>query len=79
MAHTESDILPLNIRDETATFAAWKALFEEGVFTNAVVPPAVAPGDSLLRTSYMATHTRQQLDRALDVFARIGRTLKIAS
>ena len=79
VAHTESAILPLNIHDETATFAAWKALFEEGVFTNAVVPPAVAPGDSLLRTSYMATHTRQQLDRALEVFARIGRTLKIAS
>ncbi|MGH7162183.1 MAG: aminotransferase class I/II-fold pyridoxal phosphate-dependent enzyme [Planctomycetota bacterium] len=73
----ESAIIPLRIGDEGATFMAWRTLFDQGVFTNAVVPPAVPPGQSLLRTSYMARHTREQLDRCLDVFARVGRELQI--
>ncbi|MFQ5845213.1 MAG: aminotransferase class I/II-fold pyridoxal phosphate-dependent enzyme [Planctomycetota bacterium] len=74
---TESAILPIVLGDDEATFLAWRALFDAGVFTNAVIPPAVPSGQCLLRTSYMATHTREQLDRCLEVFARIGQSLKI--
>jgi len=72
-----SAIIPLIIGDEEATFMAWRTLINEGVYTNAVIPPAVAPGESMIRTSYMATHTREQLDRCLDVFAKIGHELQI--
>ncbi|MEE8104423.1 MAG: aminotransferase class I/II-fold pyridoxal phosphate-dependent enzyme [Planctomycetota bacterium] len=72
-----SAIIPLVIGDEQATFMAWRTLVDEGVYTNAVIPPAVAPGESMIRTSYMATHTREQLDRCLDVFAKIGHELQI--
>jgi len=73
----ESAIIPIKIGDDVTTFVAWRTLFQEGVFTNAVVPPAVPQGQSLLRTSYMATHTRAQLSRVLDVFSRVGRELQI--
>ena len=51
----------------------WKALFEAGVYTNCVIPPGVPPGKSLLRTSYMATHTDEQMDRVLETFYAVGR------
>jgi 8-amino-7-oxononanoate synthase len=72
-----SAIVPLRIGDDQATFMAWRSLFDNGVFTNAVVPPAVPNGQSLLRTSYMATHTHEQLSRCLEVFERVGRSLQI--
>ena len=53
------------------------SLLEAGVFTNAVIPPAVEPGRSMLRTSYQAAHTEEQLDQVLDVFETIGLRLKI--
>jgi 7-keto-8-aminopelargonate synthetase-like enzyme len=56
-----------------ACFVFWKALFDNGVFTNPVVSPAVPPGRALIRTSYTATHTDEQLDRVLDVMAKVGR------
>jgi 8-amino-7-oxononanoate synthase len=49
----------------------WKALFEAGVYTNVALHPAVPPGGALLRTSLMATHEREQLDRALEIFADV--------
>ena len=58
-------------------FRFWKALFEDGVFTNPVIPPAVEPGHSLLRTSYMATHTDAQLDRVLEAFEKVGRKMGV--
>ena len=48
----------------------WKALFDAGVYTNVAIHPAVPPGGALLRTSLMATHEREQLDRALEIFER---------
>ena len=51
----------------------WKALLEHGVYTNAVLPPAVAQDDTLIRTSFMATHTHEQIDRALEVFETVGK------
>ena len=53
-------------------FQFWKDLFEAGVYTNAVIPPAVPQGQSLLRTSYMASHTDEHLDRILEAFRKVG-------
>jgi 7-keto-8-aminopelargonate synthetase-like enzyme len=58
-------------------FQMWKRLGEEGVFINPVIPPAVPPSQCLIRTSFMATHTREQLDFALDKFRMIGKELKL--
>jgi hypothetical protein len=65
---SQTPIVPVFIRDDLKTFGFWKALFEAGIYVNPIVPPAVPPEASLLRTSYMATHTDQQLDRVLDTF-----------
>ena len=53
----------------------WKLLFENGVFVNPVISPAVSQGRQLLRTSYMATHTDEQLDRVLATFKKVGKEL----
>jgi len=65
------------IRDDYRTVLAWHALIEAGVYTNPVVPPGVPPNGSLLRTSYMATHTKEQLDRALRGLEIVGRNLDL--
>jgi 8-amino-7-oxononanoate synthase len=70
-------IIPILVGEQMKTFNLWKSLLEAGVFTNAVIPPAVEPGRSMLRTSYQAAHTDEQLDRVLDVFETIGKRLKI--
>ncbi|HEX3052536.1 MAG TPA: pyridoxal phosphate-dependent aminotransferase family protein [Aggregatilineaceae bacterium] len=70
-------IIPLLIRDEYRTVLAWHALVEEGVYTNPVVPPGVPPNNSLLRTSYMATHTIDQLDVALRALEVVGHNLDL--
>jgi 8-amino-7-oxononanoate synthase len=69
---SESPIIPVVIGDMMQCFQFWRALFEAGVYVNAVVPPAVPRGQSLVRTSYMATHTNSQLDSILDAFKRVG-------
>ncbi len=74
---SETPVVPIIIGDDMKTFMFWKALFENGVFVNPVISPAVAPGHQLLRTSYMATHTNDQLDRVLEVFGRVGKELGI--
>ena len=66
-------IVPIIIGDDQRTFLMWKLLFENGVFTNPVISPAVLPGRQMLRTSYMATHTDAQLDRVLEKFGTVGR------
>jgi 8-amino-7-oxononanoate synthase len=70
-------IIPILVGEQMKTFNLWKSLLEAGVFTNAVIPPAVEPGRSMLRTSYQAAHSDEQLDRVLDVFETIGKRLKI--
>ena len=52
-------------------------LFDAGVFVNPVISPAVPPGMQLLRTSYMATHTYEQMDRVLEIFGRIGKEIGV--
>jgi 8-amino-7-oxononanoate synthase len=75
--NSESPVIPIVIGSDLATFTAVKRLQEEGVFANAAVSPAVPPGGSLIRTSYMATHERKHLDRALEVLAAVGRELGV--
>ena len=65
--------MPIIIGSDELTFYTWKQLFENGVFVNPVISPAVAPGRQLLRTSYMATHTDDQLDQVLEIFEKIGK------
>ena len=71
--HSVTPIIPIIIGDNTRTFKMWRDLFDRGVFVNPVIAPATTPGRQLLRTSYMATHTRPQLERVLDIFASVGR------
>jgi 8-amino-7-oxononanoate synthase len=72
-----SPIIPIIIGDDETTFLIWKMLFDEGVFVNPVISPAVPPGMQLLRTSYMATHTDEQLDKVLSVFEKVGKKLSL--
>ncbi len=74
---SNTPVIPILIRDDFRTVMAWHALIEAGVYTNPVVPPGVAPGNSLLRTSYMASHTREHLDRALVGFKTVGDALDL--
>ncbi len=70
-------VIPLVVGDMMTAFKMWARLGEEGVFINPVIPPAVPPNGCLIRCSFMATHTRAQLDMALDKFHMIGKELKI--
>ncbi|HOV06406.1 MAG TPA: aminotransferase class I/II-fold pyridoxal phosphate-dependent enzyme, partial [Anaerolineaceae bacterium] len=68
-------VVPIIIGDDELTFITWKKLFENGVFVNPVISPAVSPGRQLLRTSYMATHTDAQMDKVLSAFEKVGKEL----
>jgi len=72
-----SPVIPLVVGEDVTSFMMTKRLQEEGVFVNPVVSPAVPPGRAMIRTSYMATHTRDHLDRALEAVARVGRELGV--
>jgi 8-amino-7-oxononanoate synthase len=69
---SQTPVIPVVIGDMFTCFRFWRDLLEEGVFVNAVIPPAVPAGQALMRTSYMATHTDDELDRILEAFRRIG-------
>jgi 8-amino-7-oxononanoate synthase len=62
---------------EDQAIAMWRGVLNAGLYVNIVLPPACRPDACLLRTSYSAAHTRQQLDRALDVFEQVGRALAV--
>jgi 8-amino-7-oxononanoate synthase len=70
-AHTESSIVPVHIDDLVGTGLLWRALLDRGVYTNCSLPPAVQR--PMLRTSVMATHTEEHVDRALQAFAEVAR------
>jgi 8-amino-7-oxononanoate synthase len=74
---SETPIIPILIKDTMKTYQMCKLLFENGVFVNSVISPAVPPGRELLRTSYMATHTEDQLDKVLGAFEKVGRQLGV--
>ena len=77
IGNTQTPIIPIIIGDDMKTFAFWRALFVKGVFVNPVISPAVPPGMSLLRTSYMATHSEAELDEVLHLFEQIGKQLGV--
>jgi 8-amino-7-oxononanoate synthase len=68
---TNSVIIPVLVGELIDTFRFWKLLFDAGVFTNPVAPPAVPEGECLIRTSCMATHTDAEIDRVIEVFERL--------
>jgi 7-keto-8-aminopelargonate synthetase-like enzyme len=65
-------IVPVLVGDDVATISLWHALIERGVYTNPVLPPGVPPGRAMLRTSYMATHTDDQIDRVIAAFGDVA-------
>ncbi|MBN1859281.1 aminotransferase class I/II-fold pyridoxal phosphate-dependent enzyme, partial [Candidatus Bipolaricaulota bacterium] len=77
IGRSETPIIPVFIGDSMAAIRAWRALFDAGVYTNVAIAPAVPPGKALLRTSYMATHTEEQIDQVLDAFRHVGKTLHL--
>jgi 8-amino-7-oxononanoate synthase len=74
---SETPIIPLLMGEMDRAFMMWKLLSDEGVFVNPVVPPATQQGRSLIRTSYMATHTDEMLDRVLVILEKAGKKLGV--
>lgn len=75
IGHTQSPILPIYVRDSIKTFQLTMLMAEDGVFVNPVVSPAVRSSDSLLRFSLMATHTRDEIDQAIELLHKNARTV----
>jgi len=76
---SQTPIIPIIIGDMMKTLEAWKVLFEAGIYTNVALPPAVPFEMSLLRTSYMATHTDEQVDKVLETFRKVRDQLHIGA
>lgn len=77
LLESQTPILPVVIGPDETTFRFWRRLFDEGVFTNPVVSPAVPPGEGRLRVSLIATHEPDQIAFAIDAFGKVGRELGI--
>lgn len=77
IGNTSTPIIPLYVRDMEKTFQVTTMLFEEGVFVNPVVPPACSPNDTLIRFSLMATHTKEQVDIAIEKLVKCFKALDI--
>lgn len=77
IGHTSTPIIPLFIRNNEKTFLITKMLFEEGIFVNPVVSPAVAPNDTLIRFSLMATHTKEQVDIAFEKIQKVFKAMDL--
>lgn len=74
---TQTAIASVIVGDPEKSFIMWRKLFDKGVFVNAFIPPGVPPNMSMMRTSYMATHTKSHLDEILNVFENVGKELKL--
>ncbi len=73
----DSAVVPVIIGDTEKVLRMWRGLFEEGVFVNAFIRPGVPPGMEMLRTSYMASHEDEHLDKALEIFKKVGQNLGV--
>jgi 8-amino-7-oxononanoate synthase len=74
LGHTQTAVIPIYIRQDLRTIMMWRDLLEEyGIYTNPFISPGVPPKSAMLRTSYMATHDRPHLDRALEAFQKVGK------
>jgi 8-amino-7-oxononanoate synthase len=74
-----TSVVPVVVGDDWQAVIFWKALYDAGVYSNVALYPAVPRGHALLRTSVMATHEREHLDKALDIFERVGREAELIS
>ncbi len=74
---SKTPIIPVIFGENRLVFQFWKLLYDEGIFSNPAVTPAVPKGRALIRTSYMATHTAIQLDRVLEAFRKVGKRLGV--
>ena len=74
---SQTPIIPLVIGDQLPTLAFAHRLFERGVFTNPAIPPAVPPGQGLIRISLMATHTDEVIDRGLAILEDVGKEMGV--
>jgi len=79
IGNSETPVIPILIGDDMRTLMVSKALFDAGIFVNPVLAPAVPDGRQLLRTSYMATHTDEQMNRVLEIFAKVGKQFGLIS
>ena len=79
IGESDSPIVPISIGSEVKTALFWRALLDNGIYTNAVLTPAVPRGQGMLRTSYIATHTDEQMDHALELLGELGRKHKVIS
>ncbi len=77
IGHTSTPIIPLFIRDNEKTFIITKQLFDLGIFVNPVVSPAVSPSDTLIRFSLMATHTKAQVDKAVECIEKVFKEMGV--
>lgn len=74
LGNTDTAVIPIYIRDDLKTIMMWKALLDEhAIYVNPFITPGVPPRQQVLRTSYMATHERRHLDRALEAFHKVGK------
>ena len=74
---TETPVVPILIGQDMEAFSFWRKLYDNGVFANAIISPATPPGRALIRTSYTATHTDEQLDRVLSVLKKVGQEMGV--
>jgi 8-amino-7-oxononanoate synthase len=80
LGHTETAVIPIYIREDLRTIMMWRDLLEDhGVYTNPFISPGVPPKSAMLRTSYMATHERDHLDRGLEAFRAVGKKYGVIS
>ena len=77
IGNSQTPIIPIYIGDDIKTFQFWKMLSDEGIFSNPAISPAVSAGSQLIRTSYTATHTDEQLDRVLEAFEKVGKKMGV--
>lgn len=73
VGESQTPIIPIFIGDSLKAMQVWRSLFDAGIYVNVAIPPAVPVGKALLRTSYMATHTDDQMDRVIDAFTVVGK------
>jgi 8-amino-7-oxononanoate synthase len=78
IGETETPIVPIIIGNSIETFLFWKELMQHGLFANPVVSPAVPEGSELIRTSFMATHSDEQINNILNIFEVVGSKFNIA-
>jgi 8-amino-7-oxononanoate synthase len=73
IGNSSTPVIPILVGDDMRTIRTWRMLFDNGVFVNPVLSPAVSVGRQMLRTSYMATHTDAQMEKVLDTFKKVGK------